>query len=198
MKLWITKYALSAGIEEVDAEPEGDEKSMLCIREKGYTRFFHGDGKDWHRTRESAAKKAEEMRVAKINSLQKQIEKLKKVSLNGIRSSYHQSANHPLRASENERPDGVCSAASHDAGQDGPNCVDTTPYESKVDELHTRVILCITDGGVATWVGAGSERTVLFDPIQDDLHADSRLAWVHGFGKPHRTGDGEHGSGLRR
>lgn len=41
--------------------------------------YYHGEGNDWHRTKESAIAKAEEMRKKKIASLKKQIEKLEKM-----------------------------------------------------------------------------------------------------------------------
>ena len=39
--------------------------------------YFHGEGKDWHRAKESAIKRAEEMRLKKITSVEKQLQKLK-------------------------------------------------------------------------------------------------------------------------
>lgn len=45
---------------------------------KAWNDYYHGEGKEWHRTRESAVAKAEEMRCKKIDSLKKQIEKLEK------------------------------------------------------------------------------------------------------------------------
>ena len=41
--------------------------------------FFHGEGKEWHRTKEAAIAKAEEMRQKKIAGLKKQIERLEKL-----------------------------------------------------------------------------------------------------------------------
>jgi predicted ATP-grasp superfamily ATP-dependent carboligase len=74
MKVWITKYALSEGIEEHDVTDCG-EGMMLTAN-----RYFHGEGRDWHRTRESAVTKAEKMRKSKIASLRKQIERLEKLA----------------------------------------------------------------------------------------------------------------------
>lgn len=83
MKVWITKYALTRGIIETEAykkclitDPSGD---MISIREKGYVSCFHGNGNEWHTTKESAINKAEEMRKKKIVSLKNQIEKLEKM-----------------------------------------------------------------------------------------------------------------------
>ncbi len=69
MKAYSTKYALTFGIEEING------KVILG------SYFEYGDHgflgpKDWHRTRESAVARAEEMRAAKIASLRKQIAKL--------------------------------------------------------------------------------------------------------------------------
>ena len=80
MKFWITKYALSTGIQEVDGEIAGTSGSMVLYGH-GYSRqAAHGEGKDWHRTREAAVERAKKMRVAKIASLRKSIEKLEKMT----------------------------------------------------------------------------------------------------------------------
>lgn len=73
MKVWITKYALTQGILEVEAKDLGDD--MIKTVEK-YPSYYSKEGRDWHRTKESAISKAEEMRQKKIASLKKQIEKL--------------------------------------------------------------------------------------------------------------------------
>lgn len=78
MKVWITKYALTDGIIEEEAEPCG--KDMIAVRnERALSSYFHGEGKNWHKTKESAIAKAEEMREKKIASLKKQIDKLEKI-----------------------------------------------------------------------------------------------------------------------
>ncbi len=86
MKFWVTKYALTQGIIEVEAE-EPPEKSpdMLVVRPGAdsemfsfsFTQYLHGS--EWHRTREDAVKEAESMRVKKIASLEKSILKIKKL-----------------------------------------------------------------------------------------------------------------------
>lgn len=76
MKVWITKYALTSGILEREAEVCTD--STISVKGTGYcTVCFHGN--EWHKSRESAIAKAEEMRKKKIASLKKQIEKLEKM-----------------------------------------------------------------------------------------------------------------------
>jgi len=73
---WVTKYALSDGIYMV----EGDVCHGICGDmlkwgvKYGGTATAHG--KDWHRTPEAALARAEEMRLAKIESLKKSIRKL--------------------------------------------------------------------------------------------------------------------------
>lgn len=75
MKAWITKYALTKGILEKEVEDCGDG----MVRESGnhFPTYYHRT--DWHKDKESAIAKAEEMRKKKIASLKKQIEKLEKM-----------------------------------------------------------------------------------------------------------------------
>ena len=77
-KVWITKYALSGGIEERDAELCGND--MVAIRTpNGFINYIHKEGRDWHLSQAQALLRAEEMRAAKIASLKKQIAKLEKM-----------------------------------------------------------------------------------------------------------------------
>lgn len=64
MKVWITKYALTKGIFEKEVIELDDE----IVQESGniFPVYYHGDGKEWHKTKESAIAKAEEMRRKKI------------------------------------------------------------------------------------------------------------------------------------
>lgn len=75
MKVWITKYALSEGIREVDGEVTRDFPEILSSKDYPYG-YLHGEGKEWHRTRKSAYARADKMRLEKIVSLKKQIAKL--------------------------------------------------------------------------------------------------------------------------
>ena len=79
-KVYVTKYALSDGIQEYeDWVVCGDiSNDMIQVKSGGSILRFHGEGRDWHRTREGAVKRAEEMRLAKIASLRKQAERLEK------------------------------------------------------------------------------------------------------------------------
>lgn len=80
MKVYVTKYALTTGIQELEAETTSVE-GMICIpadRSKGWTlkQLFHGQGREWHTDREAAIARADEMRKAKIASVKRQLAKL--------------------------------------------------------------------------------------------------------------------------
>lgn len=77
MKVWITKYALSKGIKE--KEVKQSDSFPETVYGKDLYESYHGEGKEWHRTKESALARAEELRKKKIASLCKQIEKLEKL-----------------------------------------------------------------------------------------------------------------------
>ena len=81
MKIYVTKFALTGGITEYEAEISSTYPSMTIVREDGeygLPVFFHG--KDWHTTKEAAIIRAEEMRVAKLKSLEKAIKKFSLMS----------------------------------------------------------------------------------------------------------------------
>lgn len=67
MKVWITKYALTSGIKEMEVEQS--EYSPDMVHEEKWNYCYHGEGREWHKTLESAKIKAEEMRLKKIESL---------------------------------------------------------------------------------------------------------------------------------
>jgi len=72
IKAWITKYALTEGIQLVNGEVcHGISSTMLT-----YGQYGTAHGIDWHRTPEAALARAEEMRIAKIKSLRKSIAKM--------------------------------------------------------------------------------------------------------------------------
>ena len=75
---WITKYALTTGIEEITAEQSYSE-SLITDANRTLCCYF-GENTEWHRTREGAVIRAEKMRAARIASLRKSIAKLEKVS----------------------------------------------------------------------------------------------------------------------
>jgi hypothetical protein len=77
MKVWISKYALSGGIFEMEVnEPRVYSHTELISDPDNPLRYFHGDGNEWHRTQEGAFIRAEQMRLEKLRSLEKQITKL--------------------------------------------------------------------------------------------------------------------------
>lgn len=80
MKVWITKYALTKGIIEEEAEicldHNGVPYKTNMIDTKNYGTFHY---EEWHKTKEQAIKMAEDMRKKKIESLKKQITKLEKM-----------------------------------------------------------------------------------------------------------------------
>lgn len=80
MKVHITTYALTQGILELEAElcekPNGDLKGVIKVPGKYGPTFYHGEGRDWHKTRAEAILKAKEMQIKKIASLKRQIIKI--------------------------------------------------------------------------------------------------------------------------
>lgn len=81
MKFYITKYALTKGIieeelEEYDYQNNDDEK-LLSFKEKEYYQFYYNS--DFFTGMKEAKANAEQRRVKKIKSLQKQILKLQKL-----------------------------------------------------------------------------------------------------------------------
>lgn len=75
IKAWVTRYALTTGVELVDAEVCHDINSrMISYNNEHGLQHAHGD--DWHRTRKAALAQADKMRKARIASLRKSIAKL--------------------------------------------------------------------------------------------------------------------------
>ena len=81
-KVFITKYALTSGIKEMELEivKSNFSNSQDYVREGSWTFFYIG--KDVFLDKSEAVKTAEKMRKKKIASLRKQIEKLEKLSFN--------------------------------------------------------------------------------------------------------------------
>ena len=74
-KAFITKYALTQSIYELDVE-QCIDISPNTVKGPGVFDTYHGEGLNWHRTREGALACAEAMRVKKIASLKKSIKKM--------------------------------------------------------------------------------------------------------------------------
>jgi hypothetical protein len=76
--VWITKYALTAGIEKLPVK-DIDGKMVTCIAPNYPNRVRYEHGLDWHPDEQSAKNHANGMVVRKITSLEKQIAKLKQL-----------------------------------------------------------------------------------------------------------------------
>ena len=74
MKVWITKYALTSGITDKEAEPCDKYGSIK------YGPMQHAQRRQWHSNRSDALLKAEDMRLKKIASLKKNIQRLESMS----------------------------------------------------------------------------------------------------------------------
>ncbi|ELY2536611.1 hypothetical protein [Cronobacter sakazakii] len=74
-KIYITKYALTSGVFTAEADVD-TEKRVASFRgsESGFWQFYHGD--DFHFNEEAALARAEEMRIKKLKSLDKQMKKI--------------------------------------------------------------------------------------------------------------------------
>jgi hypothetical protein len=88
---WVSKYALTEGVYAARVQDCGDGMVNL-LRPDGSSGwgYLHGEGKEWHRTREGAEERAEVLRGNKIKSLKKQIARLEGLSF----SSPNQQAPH--------------------------------------------------------------------------------------------------------
>lgn len=71
MKVWITKYALTSGIQEHEANCAG---GMVALTDTKFPTYYHKPY--WHESPSQAKAHAEEMRIRKIASLKRQITKL--------------------------------------------------------------------------------------------------------------------------
>ena len=52
---------------EIEAEECGMGFTGMIQTKEEYPSYYHDEGKDWHRSKESAVKRAEEMRQKKIS-----------------------------------------------------------------------------------------------------------------------------------
>ena len=80
MKAWITKYALTQGIFETEGRVCADiDENMFDAGKDGCYHNCPAGIDEWHRIKESATRTAEQMRLKKIASLEKQLGRLKKL-----------------------------------------------------------------------------------------------------------------------
>lgn len=70
LEVFVTKYALTKGVEAVVVERSKPDDTMVS---HGWTYYHSGD---WHIDRAAAVAKAEQMRQRKVASLKKQLTKL--------------------------------------------------------------------------------------------------------------------------
>lgn len=82
VKRWVTKYALTTGIAEVEGRWAGaaiDAGIMKYFYAMVAGRLVQFGPMDHHATREEAAARAKQMQQAKIKSLQSQLERVKQL-----------------------------------------------------------------------------------------------------------------------
>lgn len=80
MKVWITKYALTQGIYSYGYATVCNATGTMIevVNKTGFGHnYYHKP--DWHETEEEAIARAEEMRLKKIKSLEKQLAKFKEM-----------------------------------------------------------------------------------------------------------------------
>ncbi len=79
MKFYVTKYALTNGIEEVDVKVDpATTKSPKFLGINGFCSAW-GEGQQWHRTMEESCARSDEMRLKKIQSLKQSIKRLEQL-----------------------------------------------------------------------------------------------------------------------
>jgi hypothetical protein len=75
MKVWVTKYALTQGLFEMNAEII--DRGARHVYAKGKTPTGHSlFTREWTKTREEAVAKAEKMKTARIASLKRSIKNM--------------------------------------------------------------------------------------------------------------------------
>ena len=89
MKVWVTKYALTDGIYEVDRAErlphDTDAIIMNSTIDEDCSIIVRKYGKEWTDTVESAIEIAESMRVKKINSMERKIGQLKDLKIKVVK-----------------------------------------------------------------------------------------------------------------
>ena len=72
---FVTKYALTSGIIRNRLSPTAVD-GLVVDASSRYHIAYHGEGKEWHRTWESAVARAEEMCKAKLASMRRSMAKI--------------------------------------------------------------------------------------------------------------------------
>ena len=76
MKIWSTKYCLTTGIVAHEINDISAQSDYVYVDvEPGFLPIYLNKG-DWHKTPEEAIERAEEMRIKKLKSLDKQVKKI--------------------------------------------------------------------------------------------------------------------------
>ena len=75
IRVWITKHALTKGVYEIIVEQCSLDDT---VKGPGTFEYYHGKGREWHLTKQSANKHAEILLAKKVKSLQKQLDRLRK------------------------------------------------------------------------------------------------------------------------
>ena len=84
-KVWSTKYCLTEGIKEcMVGTTHTPTMVTVAATEGAFPWCLHGEGKEWHRTYEGAVIRAEEVKLKKLASLNKSIDKINKINFEGV------------------------------------------------------------------------------------------------------------------
>jgi hypothetical protein len=75
MKVWSSKYALSRGITQEEAQ----ETSCRGLLRIGPSAYLNGEGGEWHHTYEEAVAKGEEMRQEKLLVTRRRMDRLERL-----------------------------------------------------------------------------------------------------------------------
>lgn len=74
LHVWITKYALTQGVLEFDAELVGSGRILVRGRDGSFDSYYHRP--DWYESKEFADARVQKMVKAKIANLRKQLARL--------------------------------------------------------------------------------------------------------------------------
>jgi len=80
MRFWITKYALTKGIFELNGRVCSEITEKMVSDNNKFGGIYYGEGREWHRTLKDAVLRAKIMRDSKILSLERQLKRLKLIT----------------------------------------------------------------------------------------------------------------------
>jgi len=78
-QIWISKFALTTGLYATTAEILPGGLAKVSGGHGTFDSCLRGEGLEWHRSREAAIARADELRDARIASLRRQISRLKAI-----------------------------------------------------------------------------------------------------------------------